>query len=231
MTVVLRLGLTEQSERVISAQRGAARRLVQRLGLAVRMSLAETEAHLQANYLRGGSVKTQRGGQAPLAVRSGALLRSTSHAMDQPLSGVVSAGGGNAGKYAATLLGRGTTRIVPRFARNLWIPIADNLSKSGLARMSPREAMGQIDQRGKRRLRFFTSRRGNLLAFLPDAAGGKFARGKNKGRARGKLLFVLKKSVEIEGTDAMALAGRDKISRTRELLQEAILSALEAPGT
>ncbi len=201
--------------------------LVSMLSAAMGQGLTETANHIKIDYVRGGNPKVHRGGATPHAVRSGALLQSIGMVMDAPLEGRVGSFEGPASKYAKVVLGDQKWTIEPKQAgKHLWVPIADNLGSSGQMRMSPREAMGLVDSNGKRRLRIFTSKKGNLVAFLPDDQGGIYRSGQKKGLSRGKLLFVLKDSVQVQGSDAVGKGFNSKLGRIEELLQGAMDKAL-----
>lgn len=221
--IVLRFQLDENSQRVLAEHAKRPQRVHAELRRRLLQGLNETEAHLQDKYLSGGNWREKRGGKAPLAVRSGQLRSSTRSEVDQEWSGYVGAANN---KYAKVHLGGDKWVMTPKKARHLWIPIGDNLGPGGLMRMSPRAAMDVKTSTGKRALRIFTSKAGNKVAFLPDAGGGSYTRGKNKGRQRGKLLFVLKESVEVQGTDSLAKAVDDKTGRMVELLQSGLNDAV-----
>lgn len=243
--IALRFKLDDASQRVLAEHAKRPQRIHAELRRRLRQGLSEAEAHLQDAYLRGGNWREKRGGKGPLAVRTGRLVGSTRSDVDEEFSGYV---GSANNKYAKVHLGGDTWVMTPKNAKHLWIPIADNLGDGGVPRMSPRAAMDVRTPTGKRALRIFKSKAGNLVAFLPgklveDKVGkrlglvsgsgvtavsdGRYTRGKNKGRQKGKLLFVLKDQVEVKGTDALANAVNDKKGRMVELLQSGLNSALE----
>lgn len=225
MTVVV-YQLDPASERVYQQHAGRAPRLLQMVDDALVQGTDETAAHLQNKYLRGGNPNVKRSGKPPLAVRSTALVTSVGFKKVGTWQTIVGSIKGVA-KHARMLLLDGVTTITPKVAKFLWIPIGDNRSKRGGAKISPREALSKTGPRGGRLLRIFMSSNKNLVAFLRDAKGGTYTKGKNKGRQRGRLLFVLKKRVEVEGTNALPLAVEDKRSRVTSLLQLATNTALE----
>lgn len=231
MTTSITYRLDPGSEGVYADHKGRARRLLSGVNKALGQGANETAAHLQRNYLVGGDPSSPRRGRTPLANRSGALARAVDGVLVGTWEAVVGAIH-DAPRYARSILGKGTTTITPKSANHLWIPIADNRTKSGLTRMSPREAMEKRGPRGGRLLSIFKSKRGNLVAFLREAKGRSrlITRGKNKGRQRGLLLFVLKKSVEVQGTDALAKAVEDKRPRVQSLIQAAAIVALAGQG-
>lgn len=230
----INIAITPESQRVLEQHAKRPQVLRSLLAGALKQGLEEAGAHLQDKYLRGGRVGEPRRGTPPLANRSGRLVASIQTRLDRPeqLSGFVGSAGN---KYARILLGAEAVGITPKNAKNLWIPLKDNMTPGGVTRMSPREAMEVKTSKGKRALRIFKSKKGNLVAFMPgevtrdEATGqstakslGKFKRGANKGRTKGTLLFVLKKYVVVEGTDALAKAVDDKRQRIGELLTGAV---------
>lgn len=230
MSITFSAALTPASRAALL--RGARRstELRAKLSDALEQGLDETKGHLQSQLLRGGRPGDQaRVGGLPLAARSGALLQSIISRLDSPgspgsLSGIVGSEGG-AGRYARVHLGDEDTEILPRKAKHLWIPVGDNLTRSGLMRMSPRAAI----ETG--RLRTFRAKSGQLLAFLDDEEGGIVKRGKHKGRRRGKIMFVLKDRVRLRGTNALAIAVQQRRERIRSLLQNALTPGSSAPGS
>ena len=244
MTIV-RLQPAPGAEAVIARQRQGSRAFLPALRLVLLRWLGDVETHLRADYLRGGSPGAARRGGLPLAVRSGALLGSVQRDMDGPTSGWVGVIQGPAAAYARTQLGPDETVMRPRRARHLWIPVGDNLTASGQMRMSPRQAMDLRGPDGGRLLRIFRSRKGNLVAFLPEfreasrlsdrsrigaATGRRYARGANQGRTRGRLLFVLKDEVRVQGSDALAKAAQDRLDDLRESLRQLVRSTLGGEG-
>lgn len=225
MTTIL-YKLDPASEGVLDQHAGRAARLLGNVQDALKQGVDETAAHLQKNYLVGGSPNAKRGGKAPLAVRSNALVGSIDGQMTGVWQGEVGAIRG-ATAYAKVLLGSKTWTITPKKSKYLWIPIGDNRSARGGAKIDPREARSRTGPKGGKLLSIFMSKAGNLIAFLRDPGGGSYKRGKNKGRLRGRLLFVLKESVEVEGTDALALAVEDKRARVTLLIQDAANQAME----
>jgi len=212
-TAIISIGLTSKSQQVIARWQQRPRQTVEAISAGVEQALAETESFIKANKLSGQSAK----------VRSGALRQDLTHKKTDAFGGHVGTTARTA-PYARTILGPGPTTIKPKNAKKLWIPIADNLTPSKLARMTPREAMSLKSPSGKRRLQIFTSKAGNLVAFLPDTDDDgnttRFKRntkaprgGRKKGDTKGKLLFVLKDQVVIQGTDALAQGAREMQTR------------------
>lgn len=217
----LRVAITDQGQRTIDRWSRHPSRLRAALNTRLEQGLTEAETHVKRAKLSGTYRPGQRrGGQSPVALRSGALRQAITSRRDADLSGFVGVSRGPASRYARTILGDQRTTITPKSAKHLWIPIADNLTRSGQPRMSPREAMSRRGPNGGRLLRIFESRRGNLVAVLKPAGGGGHVPGVRHGR--GRLLFVLKGSVEIQGTDALAEGVIEQRLRIGELLQQAV---------
>lgn len=214
-SAIMSIGLTQRSEAVIARWQDRPAETVAAIDGAMKQILTEAESYIKANKLSGQDVN----------VRTGALRQDITHEQTDAFGGHVGTTARTA-PYAKTILGPGPTTIKPVNAKKLWIPIADNLNPSKVARMTPREAMALKTPSGKRRLQIFTSKAGHLVAFLPDpATEGKsstYARGKKKGLRRGKLLFVLKDEVTIRGTDALAQGVRELKTRMTVILNTAL---------
>jgi len=182
--------------------------------------LVDMESHLKRAKLSGiYSIGQRRDGKGPLAVRSGALRQAATHARDEELSGYVGIAEGPASAYARMLLGPDDTTVKPKKAKHLWIPVADNLNGSGQARLSPGAAFDMTDDKGKRLLRIFRSKKGNLVAGL----SGKVPGVRRKGF---KLLFVLKDEVTVKGTDGLAQAVDERTPQLQQFLNAAIAQEL-----
>lgn len=205
MALTYNLAITKESERVIDdhARRPADARAALRTWLRDILTDAEQQTKLAFEpYSKGG--QTSRGGDdGKIQMRSRMLRNAVTFALDRSNfrgwyglpdgAGVI--------KYGWLLTDEKKT-IVPKNANHLWIPIADNLTASGVTRMTPREAMNVRGPRGGRAIRIFTSKKGNLVAMLPKNTGkGRktHARGERKGQRKMSLLFVLKDRVEVQG--------------------------------
>jgi hypothetical protein len=223
-SAIVSIGLTQRSLAVIAKWQERPAETVAAIEGAMGQILRETESYIKANKLSGQDVN----------VRSGALRQDVTHEQTDAFGGHVGTTARTA-PYARTILGPGPTTIKPVNRKKLWIPIADNLNPSKVARYTPSEVMELKTPSGKRRLQIFTSKAGNLVAFLPDVdADGNTQRykrdtkgGAKKGQAKGKLLFVLKDEVTIQGTDALAQGVRELSTRMRTILN----TALQRVGT
>lgn len=225
MTIKINVELDLPSKKVIDKHLKAAPRVRKAIGQGLKQNLDETAQYLKKEKLSGSYKPFQvKAGKGPLAVRSGALRQSVDGKFDQPpFSGFIGVGGNTpATKYARMQLGDGTTIIRPVKANHIWIPIMDNLTKGGQVRLTPREAMSIKNKRGARLLRIFKSKRGNLIAAIDGSHVPNV-------RKKGKLspLFVLKKQVEVKGTNAIFEAVEERQERMNTVLRNHIITAME----
>lgn len=211
----IRMTLTPESRQAIRAFADKPAHVTRALQSGLSQGLAEAETHLKVEYLSGQFQKgATRGGRPPVAVRSGNLRRSVISRRDEPLSGFVGVVRGPATRYAATILGDERTTIRPTRAKQLWIPVGDNLNASGQTRLTPREAIegGAF---------VVVSKQGNAVALTRGRVPG------TAQRKKPRLIFVLKREVVIQGTGAMTQAAEDMGPRVRDLLNRAVRSTLD----
>lgn len=201
---LIQISLSDQSMAAIEQWRSAPTRVVGLITEGLLRFLVLVENKLKSEDLRGGALGSPRGGELPLAVRSGRLLQALTHELTGPFEGFVGTSQGAASAYARAMLGPDATRITPKSAKHLWVPIAENAPPRRMNPMSPREVMEKQLPGGQRAAVIFRSKSGHLVVFLRE--GGTYQRGANKGRQRGKLMFVLKDEVELKPTDALAKA-------------------------
>jgi hypothetical protein len=199
-SAIISIGLSAQAREVLAHWQQRPQKTIRAVTAAIEQILIETESYIKANKLSGQSAK----------VRSGTLRQDLTHELTDAFGGHVGTTARTAA-YARTILGPDAVTIKPVNAKHLWVPSATNLQHKPSS-LTPREAMELTTPSGKRRLRFFTSKKGNLVAFLPDVNdAGKTSRhkrktkgGRKKGDVKGKLLFTLKDEVTVQGTDALA---------------------------
>lgn len=153
--------------------------------------------------LVGNASQNHLSGQ-DLNTRTGNLKRAVDGWMQDKLTGVVGVAPGSAVESYKWMLGGETKTIKPKTSRFLAIPIADGLTPSGVARFaSPRE----VDDG------FFFESNGQLL----------FGRRSGKTeRSKMQLLFVFKKSVTVEGSDALAKGVTEKVDEVTQNITDAI---------
>ena len=226
---VISLSLTDASERRLRELAAAPARAIEEIGQAVKEILVGVENELKVNLLRGGDPGQPRDGRLPLASRSGSLLGSINHEQDGPLSGVYGTTDGPASQYARGLLDDGETTITPTRAKHLWIPIADNLTRSGQTRMSPREAFEQKGPRGGRLLSIFrldAITTWSRFCARPRAAAAPSRGAGTEGRQRGRLLFVLKDEVTVKGTNALRVAWDNREGFSVQRLEQGLARAI-----
>lgn len=232
MSAAVAISLTDTSRRLIAEWRTVEARLVDALDAGLTQLVKEAETVVKVDYLSGRS-GSGAGGNTPVGLRSGALRQSVTGERDGPLSGFVGTTRGTTTPYARSILGPGSTTITPKRAKHLWVPIADNLNPSGIARYTPRSLFAQFGDRVK----IFESRQGNTVVFVEEPANedgskavykrdGKRAR---KGQTKGKLMFVLKDQVVIHGTDALAQGVASMADRGAQILQAHLQRVFPGP--
>jgi len=129
---------------------------------------------VKQNYLSGQSLKR----------RTGSLARAVDGWLDSPLDGVVGIPENTAVNKYKWLLGDEQMTIRPTNAKFLTIPIGENLTGAGVARFtSPRQVPDG----------FFVRTGGKLLFGRKNGKKGKF-----------RPLFILVKSVFVQGSGALA---------------------------
>lgn len=232
-TAAVKIGLTPESLNVIERWQEAPALVATAIDDAVTQWLEETAAHIQLNKL-SGPAGAGEGGSSPVGLRSGDLRRDLHADHDGFATGTIGTTQATAA-YAFTILGPSDSAIKPKAARHLWVPIADNLGPSKQMRMTPRELYqqhGPKNQGGDGRMSIFTSKAGNKVVVIhgeqrgTDDEGnaiivhGRYKRGKKKGQRRGKLMFVLKDEVVVEGSDALASGVNEMLTRGVEIVNE-----------
>jgi hypothetical protein len=232
MAVAISIGFTPESSALLAQWDGTSRRLVDELDRAFVQFVNEAESSIKANELSGTP-----GSKDQVGVRSGALRQAVTGEVDKPLGGFVGTNRGTTTPYARAILGPDKTTITPKRAKHLWVPVAANLTPSGIARYTPRALFDTFGDRVK----IFESKKGNTVVFVEDPkteGGGRATykktvyqndgRVSRQGDAKGKLYFVLKDQVVIEGTDALAKGVQRMMPRGQQLLADAIARAI--PG-
>ncbi|MEL7087612.1 MAG: hypothetical protein AAGL98_04100 [Planctomycetota bacterium] len=222
------IGLTPASLAVIDRQADGMQRVAEALDAGMDQVLSESESYIKAEQFSGGP--SPGGGQ--VGVRTGGLRQDITHERTGPLSGTVGTTS-RTSDYARAVLGPDATTIRPRNAKKLWVPIADNLNASGVSRFSPRAL---FDAFGRDRIQIFESKKGNTVVFVQDernedGSQSRFKRdskksGRSKGDLKGRLMFVLKDQVVIQGTDALAAGVRAMGDRASEILTAKVREAL-----
>ena len=221
MGVAIAFGFAPRSESLLARWQEAPQRVAEALDGGMDQVLAEVEASIKVNEL-SGKAGSGGGGNTPVGLRSGNLRQDITHERDEGLAGTVGTTQ-RTSHYARAILGPDTTTITPVNAENIWVPIADNLNPSKVARYSPRELFDEFDED---RIDIFTSKAGNTVVFLrdpktEDGGNDRFKRntkaGRKKGDLKGRLMFVLKDQVVIEGTDALAEGAENMRPRIAEI--------------
>ncbi|MEM1445149.1 MAG: hypothetical protein AAGF84_03780 [Planctomycetota bacterium] len=222
MAATISIGLAPESQAVIARWQEAPRRVVAALDAGMDQLLSEAATYTQVNALSGPSGSGARG-KTPVGLRSGDLRQDLTHervGAPEELRGRVGTTARTAA-YARAILGPGTTTITPKRAKSLWIPTADNLTPSGVARFSPRAL---FDRFGKDKVRYIPGKGGRTYVFVEEGA---FKTGARKGLPKGKVMFVLAQRVVIQGTDALAEALEAFGPRGGEILRDQLQGALD----
>ena len=218
MSAAVAIGFSEDSRRAFERWREAPQRFVDALDAGMTQVLFEAETAVKVGGFSGGA--SPGGGQ--VGIRSGELRQDVTHEQIDAFAGTVGTTARTA-EYARAVLSPDATTIRPVNAKHLWVPIADNLNPSGVARYSPRAL---FDAFGKR-VRVFTSKAGNKVAIVgPETSSDDDASGGSSTQQRGRLMFVLKDQVIIQGTDALAREIAAKTDRYRDILTQAMQGAL-----
>jgi hypothetical protein len=220
MSATLRIGMTDESKRVIERHQGRAAQLLAALSAGVDRGLRETAAYIMANKFRAYTAGQRGVVNGVAGMRSRSLRDSIDSVMTDDLAGNVGVRKGPAIKYARMQLGADATTIKPVSAKWLWIPVGKNLNPSGETRKSPTEALEEKLADGGRALQLLIGPGGEGVAFM--RTGGKYQRGEKRGQTKGYVAFVLKKSVTVQGSDALAQGVQESAPRIRQILQEKI---------
>lgn len=225
MSVAVSIGLNDASRAVIARWKEAPQRVADAIDRATVQLLTETTRHIKEEKFVGSP--SPGGGR--VGTRSGDLKQDLTFERTGFGSGTVGTTSRTA-RHARSILGPDTTNITPVNAKHLWIPIADNLNPSGVARFTPRALFDTYGDRVK----VFTSKQGNKVAFVEeerndDGSRARYKRAtktRTKGDAKGKLYFVLKDKVVIRGTDALAQGVREMSERGVELYGQYLREAI-----
>ncbi|MCJ7778636.1 MAG: hypothetical protein MUP16_10015 [Sedimentisphaerales bacterium] len=154
-------------------------------------------------FAAGNVVKNYLTGQA-LKSRTGLLRKSVDGWPVDDTEAIVGVRPNTVTDKYAWLLGEESKTIVPRNAKFLCIPIGENLTGAGVARFSsPRQVPGG----------FFVNKGGRLLFG--------YKAGKTS-RAKFRPLFVLVKSVFVQGSGALADGVLESQDEMTDILQEEI---------
>lgn len=163
---------------------------------AMKMVLGQGVRYATQNFLTGGTTATR------LGTRTKHLKQSVKFRLDVSQFKVDGEFGSYDTTYAQT---HEEGRTITAKNGKLWIPIGKNRRPDGLPKLTPKAAMSILTGTGKRALRIFRSRNGNMVAFLPkeeyvegvNIGAGRYRSGARKGMQKGELLFALKDSVRV----------------------------------
>lgn len=190
--MMIQLELGPDFQKVLSELGSLGDKVIEACSEGLQKGVKFAAGRVVATYLSGQSLKR----------RSGHLAKAVTSWMEGPLEGVVGVpeNAPLVGKYK-WLLGEEDMTIVPTKSKFLAIPIGEGLTGAGIARYkSPRDVPGG----------FFINKGGRLLF------GYKLGK---TGRGKFRPLFVLVKSVFVQGSGALAdgvLDSLDDITKTME---------------
>ncbi|RKY12657.1 MAG: hypothetical protein DRP65_00430 [Planctomycetota bacterium] len=147
---------------------------------------------VSSDYISGQSLK----------VRTGSLRRAVDGWLESDFEGVVGVAEGSAVSKYAWLLGDEEKTITPKKGKFLTIPVGENLTGAGVARfISPRQVPDG----------FFVKTKGRLLFGYKRGKRGKF-----------RPLFVLVKSVFVQGSGALADGVLDSLDGMAGAIEDSI---------
>ncbi len=166
-------------------------------GLAT--GVQDTAAHIQANYLTGQALKS----------RTGMLRKALDGWMEGKFDGVVGVRENSGVDQYKWLLGDEQKTITPKRGKFLAIPIGEALTPSGMVKA--KFASPRLVDDG-----FFIQSKGKLLFGYKRGKRGKF-----------RPLFVMVKSVLVQGSGALYDGVMDKVDDMGAAMEDAIGKAVE----
>lgn len=184
---------------VVADLGGMGQRVLDAASEGLGVGVQDTAAHIQSNYLTGQALKT----------RTGLLKKAVDGWMEGPFDGVVGVREGSGVDDYKWLLGDEQKTITPKRGKFLAIPIGEALTPSGVVKdkfRSPR----LVDDG------FFIKSKGKLLFGYKRGKRGKF-----------RPLFVLVKSVLVQGSGALYDGAMDKVDDIGQAMEDAIGKAVE----
>jgi hypothetical protein len=196
MMIQLEMGSTFKS--TVDRLGSSAGKFISAVTSGLRQGASYAASNVKQNYLSGQSLKS----------RTGMLRRSVDSWLTDETTAVIGVPAGSNVDNYKWLLSDQTKTITPKRAKFLTIPIAENLTASGVPR--------------------YTSPRQKPDGFFIRSDSGKLLYGyKNGKRGRFRPLFVLVKSVTVTGSGALAEGVADSVDDIKESIQ-ANLNRLEA---
>jgi len=153
---------------------------------------------LGSKYVSTIIASTYLSGQA-LKMRTGNLAKALDGWRTAPLEAMIGVREGSAVEHYKWLLGEEDMTIIPTKSKFLAIPIGENLTRAGVAKFtSPRQVEGG----------FFIKVGGRLLFGYKRGKRGKF-----------RALFVLVKSVLVQGTGALYDGVEENVDKISDKIQ------------
>ncbi len=190
--MMIQLEMGPNFPKVISELRGMGQAVLDACSVGLAKGVKFAAGKVSAEYLSGQSLKR----------RSGRLAAAVDGWMAGPMEGVVGVRPDSAVEKYKWLLGDESKTITPKRAKFLTIPIGENLTGAGVAKFSsPR----QVPEG------FFVNTGGRLLFGYKKGKKGKF-----------RALFVLVKSVFVQGSGALYDGVSDSIDVIADTMETEI---------
>jgi len=178
--VKVTIGISRKSKQAITELSAMGRQIGNAINTGLHEGAEFTAAHIEENYLTGQALRA----------RTGLLRASIMGGLIRAFEAVVGVAPGSGVMDYAWLLTDEEKTIVPKRAKYLAIPIGENRTGAVAKYGSPREVPGGF---------FVRTRTGALLFGVKRGKRGKF-----------RPLFVLKKSVFVQGSGALPDGVMDK---------------------
>lgn len=198
--MMIQIEMGAEFDSVVADLGGMGQRVLDATSEGLAVGVEDTAAHIQANYLTGQALKR----------RSSMLANAVDGWMEGDLDGVVGVREGSGVDQYKWLLGDEQKTITPKRGKFLAIPIGEALTPSGVVKdkfRSPRLVDDGF---------FIKSRSGRLLFGYKRGKRGKF-----------RPLFVMVKSVLVQGSGALYDGVMDKVDDISRAMEDAIGKAAE----
>jgi len=187
-------------DEVVADLGGMGQRVLDAAGEGLAIGVKDAASHVSANYLTGQALKS----------RTGMLRKALDGWMESKFDGVVGVREGSGVDQYKWLLGDEQKTITPKRSKFLAIPIGEALTPSGVVKAkfaSPRLVDDGF---------FIKSKSGRLLFGYKRGKRGKF-----------RPLFVMVKSVLVQGSGALYDGVMDKLDDIGQSMEDQIGKAVE----
>ena len=197
--MMIQIEMGSEFDAVVADLGGMGQRVLDATSEGLAVGVEDTAAHIQANYLTGQVLKR----------RSSMLANAVDGWLDGPLDGVVGVREGSGVDQYKWLLGDEQKTITPKRSKFLAIPIGEALTPAGVVKA--KFASPRLVDDG-----FFIRSKGKLLFGYKVGKRGKF-----------RPLFVMVKSVLVQGSGALYDGVMEKVDDIGRAMEDAIGGALE----